>query len=127
MRDLTALATALTLTALTAAPLRAEDVVQSAPASNKVLLDNANVRVVEAAIKPGDREAMHTHPSGWYYVTEGGTLSVTFADGKKETWSPKAGESGWLDAEGPHTSANTGKTTLRWTLVEVKSAAPKSH
>ncbi len=101
----------------------AQDVVAAASHSNKVRLDNAHVRVVEAAIAPGAKEAMHTHPSGWYYVTEGGTLKVDFANGQHETWSPKTGESGWLDAEGPHVSENVGKTTLRWTLVEVKDAA----
>ena len=106
---------------------RAQDVVQAAPDSNVVKVDNEHARVVEAHIKPGAREALHTHPAGWYYVTQGGTLQVDFADGKHETWSPKAGESGWLEAEGPHTSHNTGKTTLSWTLVEVKSAAKATH
>lgn len=106
---------------------QAQDVVLAAPDSNMVKLDNATVRVVEAHIKPGAREGMHTHPSGWYYVSQGGTLEVEFADGKKETWSPKTGEAGWLDAEGPHVSHNTGKTTLVWTLVEVKSAAKAAH
>ena len=118
---------AVAVTALFAANAMAQDVVRAAPASNKVRLENADVRVIESAIKPGEREGMHTHPAGWYYVTEGGTLRVEFADGKKETWAPKTGESGWLDAEGPHVSENTGKTTLRWTLVEVKSAASRTR
>ncbi len=109
-------------------PARAQDVVKAAPESNKVRLDNAHVRVVEASIAPGAKEGLHTHPAGWYYVAQGGTLAVEFADGRHETWSPKTGESGWSDAEGPHTSKNTGKTTLVWTLVEDKgAAAPAKH
>ncbi len=121
-----ALAALLVLAA--AGPASAQDVVKAAPESNKVLVDNAHVRVVEGRIAPGATEAMHTHPAGWYYVSQPGTLQVDFADGKHETWSPKAGESGWAEAEGPHVSKNTGKTTLVWTLVEVKSAAaPAKH
>ena len=101
----------------------AQDVVHAAPGSNGVKVDNPYVRVVEAHIQPGAREALHTHPAGWYYVSHGGTLEVEFADGRKETWSPKTGEAGWAEAEGPHVSRNVGATELVWTLVEVKGAA----
>jgi beta-alanine degradation protein BauB len=107
---------------VTATPAVAQDVVEAAPQSNKVLVDNATVRVVEGTIAPGAREAMHTHAAGWYYVTQAGTLQVDFADGTHATWSPKAGESGWMEAEGPHVAENVGKTTLVWTLVEAKTA-----
>ena len=106
-------------------PVVAQDVAVAAPRSNKILVDNAAVRVVEGTIEPGAREAVHTHPAGWYYVTSAGTLRVDFADGRHETWSPKAGESGWMEAEGPHASQNIGKTTLVWTLVEAKGVATR--
>jgi oxalate decarboxylase/phosphoglucose isomerase-like protein (cupin superfamily) len=66
---------------------------------------------------------MHTHPAGWYYVTKPGTMKVSHADGKVQMWEAKEGEAGWMEAEGPHTSENVGKTTMGYILVEVKSAA----
>ena len=42
---------------------------------------------------------MHTHPAGWYYVTMGGKMKVTHADGKSEMWEPPTGESAWMEAE----------------------------
>jgi quercetin dioxygenase-like cupin family protein len=103
---------------------RAQDVMKAAPEHYKVRVDNAHVRVVENTLGPGEKDAMHTHPAGWYYVTKPGTMKVVFADGKVETWEAKAGEAGWMEAEGPHTSENVGSTTMGFILVEVKSAAP---
>ena len=101
----------------------AQDVVKVAPEHNKVILENADVRVVENTLAPGEKDAMHTHPSGWYYVTKPGTMRVVFADGKKATWEAKQGEGGWLETKAPHTAENIGTTTMVYVLVEVKSAA----
>ncbi|HEX9255121.1 MAG TPA: hypothetical protein VF938_06230 [Candidatus Angelobacter sp.] len=104
-------------------PGLAQDAVKVAPDHYKILLENDHVRVIENTLAPGEKDAMHTHPSGWYYVTKPGTMKVVHADGKTETWEAKAGEAGWLKTEGPHTSENIGKTTMGFVLVEVKSAA----
>lgn len=88
-------------------------------------VENEHVRAVENTLAPGERDGMHTHPSGWYYVTKPGTMKVVFADGKVEMWEAKEGEAGWLEAEGAHTSENMGKTTMGFILVEVRSA-PKA-
>lgn len=103
-------------------PALAQDAVKVAPDHYKVLLENDHVRVIENTLPPGAKDAMHTHPSGWYYVTRPGTMKVVHADGKTETWKARAGESGWLQTEGPHTSENIGKTTMGFVLVEIKSA-----
>ena len=108
---------------------QAQDVVKVAPEHNKILLENKDVRVIQNTLAPGERDAMHTHPPGWYYVKQPGTMKVVHASGKVEAWHAKAGEGGWLKTMDPHTSENTGKTTLVYVLVEVKSAAkaaPKS-
>ena len=104
---------------------RAQDAVKVAADHYVVKLENKHVRVIENTLKPGEKDGMHTHPSGWYYVTQPGTMKVIHADGKSENWEAKAGEAGWLKAEGPHTSENIGTTTMGFVLVEVKSA-PKS-
>ena len=91
----------------------------------KVRVENDHVRVVENILGPGEKDPMHTHPAGWYYVTKPGTMKIVRADGKVETWEAKAGEAGWMEAEGPHTSENVGKEPMGFILVEVKSAAKK--
>ncbi len=101
-----------------------QDAVQVAPSINRVLVDNAHVRVVKSTFKPGAAEGTHTHPAGWYMVIKGGTLKITHADGKTEEWKAKAGEQAWQDAEAPHQAENVGKTTFEYVYVEVKSAAP---
>jgi oxalate decarboxylase/phosphoglucose isomerase-like protein (cupin superfamily) len=116
----------LTIAALCLFPLagsgRAQDVVKVAPEHNKIILENADVRVVENTLAQGEKDAMHTHRSGWYYVTKPGTMKIVFADGKVATWEAKVGEGGWLQTKAPHTAENVGKTTLVYVLVEVKSA-----
>jgi hypothetical protein len=111
---------ALALSSLTA---QAQDVVRVAPEHNKILLKNEHVRVIENTLAPGEKDAMHTHPPGWYYVKQPGTMKVVHADGTAQTWGAKEGEGGWLKTMDPHTSENVGKTTLVYVLVEVKSAA----
>jgi len=100
----------------------AQDAVKVAPEHYQVLVENAHVRVIENSLKPGEKDGMHTHPSGWYYVTQPGTMKVVHQDGTSEIWHAKAGEQGWLNAEGPHTSENVGTTTMGFVLVEVKGA-----
>lgn len=104
----------------------AQDVVKVSPVHNKIKAENADVRVIEATLAPGEKEGIHTHPAGWLYVTHPGTLKVVYADGKVEMWSAKAGESEWSEAERSHTSENIGKTTVGYVLIEVKSAAKKN-
>ena len=125
MRQLRTAALLLTTTLLGAAAT-AQDVVQVSPATNKVLKDNAYVRVVESTFAPGAKEGMHTHPACWYYVTQPGKLRITHADGKSEVWQAKVGEAAWMDGEAPHSAENIGTTTLQYVLVEVKGAPTKT-
>jgi quercetin dioxygenase-like cupin family protein len=112
-----------TLLACAALSLGAQDVMKAAPNHYKVRVENEHVRVVENTLAPGEKDPVHTHAAGWYYVTKPGKMKVTHADGKSEIWEAKEGEAGWMEAEGPHTSENVGTTTMGFILVEVKSAA----
>jgi beta-alanine degradation protein BauB len=116
---------ALSASLLGGAAAFAQDAAVVAKDHYKIFVDNVHVRVVENTLKPGEKDPTHTHPAGWFYVTKPGTMKVVHADGKTETWEAKAGEQGWMEAEGPHTSENVGKTTMGFVLVEVKSAAKK--
>lgn len=102
-----------------------QDVMKVAANHYKVLKEDASVRVVENTLGPGEKDPMHTHPAGWFYVTKPGKMKVVHADGKSEVWDAKAGEQGWMDAEGPHTSENIGTAPMGFVLVEVKAA--KQH
>jgi quercetin dioxygenase-like cupin family protein len=104
----------------------AQDVLKVSPATNRVLVENQHVRVLQSTFRPGAKEPMHTHPAGWYYVTKAGTLKVTYATGKVEMWTPKVGEQSWMDGEEAHSAENVGKTTLQYILVEVKGAPTKT-
>jgi len=112
--------------ALFAASAFAQDVLKVSPATNKVLVENQYVRVLESTFRPGAKEPAHTHPAGWYYVTRAGTLKVTYASGKVEMWAPKVGEQAWMEGEEAHSAENVGKTTLQYILVEVKAAPTKT-
>lgn len=109
-----------------ASSARAQDAAVVAPSHYKVTVDNEHVRVIEMVLKPGEKDVLHTHPAGWYYVTQPGKMKVSFANGKTEMWEPKLGEAAWMESEAPHTSENVGKTTMAFILVEVKSAAKAS-
>jgi quercetin dioxygenase-like cupin family protein len=96
--------------------------VKVAPEHSKILLENEDVRVVQVTLEPGEKDPVHTHPSGWYYVVKPGTMKITFPDGRVATWESEPGEGGWLKTKSPHADEDVGKTTIVWVLVEVKSA-----
>jgi mannose-6-phosphate isomerase-like protein (cupin superfamily) len=109
----------------------AQDVMKVAKDHYKVLVENEHVRVVENTLAPGEKDAPHSHPAGWYYITRPGRMKVIFASGQTEMWEPKLGESGWSPAEGAHTSENVGGSPMSYVLVEIKqppkdSRTPKS-
>jgi quercetin dioxygenase-like cupin family protein len=104
-----------------AGPARAQDVMTVASNHYRVLVDNEQVRVVENTLQPGEKDPLHTHPAGWYYVTRPGQMRVVFASGKSEIWEPKAGEAGWSPGEGAHTSENVGNAPMSYVLVELKA------
>ena len=39
-------------------------------------------------------------------------MKGVYADGRSVIWEAKAGEQGWMEAEGPHTSENIGEATM---------------
>ena len=100
----------------------AADAVKASPGASQVVFENAYIRVVRSHFAPGASEGAHTHPAGWYYVTRGGALTVTSANGKSSTWAASTGQSEWSDGEDTHTARNTRATPMEYLLVEVKTA-----
>jgi beta-alanine degradation protein BauB len=86
----------------------------------KQLFDNEAVRVSEIKFAPGDKAPMHTHP--WphvVYILDPGQLTITKLDGTSSVVDGKAGDVMYMGAE-THEAVNTGTTTLRATITEIK-------
>lgn len=88
--------------------------------SIKLKLENARVRVLEATLKPGDKEATHSHPAYVIYVIQGGKIRNYAADGKITETEFKTGDVIYRDPL-THSAENIGKTTVRLELVELKN------
>ena len=82
-------------------------------------LENPRVRVLEATLKPGDKEQTHSHPAYVIYVIEGGKFRNHATDGTVTDGEFKAGDVIYRDAV-THWAENTGDTTIRLVLVELK-------
>lgn len=102
---------------------------QAAAAELKTLLENDQVRVVEATIKAGEKESgFHTHKLPYVnYVQSGGTLNLRYPDGTTKTMELKTGEVSWGRVE-THAGDNLGTADIRLVIIELKqpqSAAVK--
>src|SRR5882762_9370705 len=73
-------------------------------------LENPRVRVLEATLKPGDKEKTHSHPAYVIYVIAGGKVRNHAADGKVTETVFKTGDVIYRDPL-THSAENIGKTT----------------
>jgi quercetin dioxygenase-like cupin family protein len=83
-------------------------------------MENARVRVLEATIKPGDKEGLHSHPAYVIYVIAGGKFRNHAADGAVTDGEFKTGDVIYRDPV-THWAENTGDTTIHLILVELKN------
>jgi len=83
-------------------------------------LENPRVRVLEATIKPGDKEQTHSHPAYVIYVIAGGKFRNHATDGTVTDGEFKTGDVIYRDPV-THWAENIGNTTIRLILVELKS------
>ena len=88
-----------------------------------VKLDNDTLQVTEVTLKPGEKLALHSHPAYAVYTIHGGTVRIAYQGGKTEDLVWDHGDVVYGDPEGPHTTENVGKTTVKILLVEVKGPA----
>ena len=84
-----------------------------------VKLDNPRVRVFETTVKPGEKEAVHSHPASLFYVLEGGKIRNHASDGTVTEAELRAGDVVYREAL-THWAENIGSTTIRLVLVELK-------
>jgi quercetin dioxygenase-like cupin family protein len=97
------------------------DAIKNSPANFKLLLENEYVRVLEYSLKPGEKDATHTHPAKSSYVVSGGKLKVYLENGEVVIANEEAGTASWRNYVGKHYVENIGNTTLKIVLTEIKS------
>jgi beta-alanine degradation protein BauB len=85
-----------------------------------VKIDNARVRVFESTLKPGEKEALHSHPASIVYVIEGGKFRNHAADGTATEGELKTGDVQYREPL-THWAENIGTTTSRLVIVELKN------
>ena len=78
------------------------------------------MRVLEYRLKPGQKEAMHSHPARVIYFFGPADLRVTLGDGKTTDSSVTEGEVVVRDPL-THAIENIGDTELHVVLVGLKS------
>jgi quercetin dioxygenase-like cupin family protein len=99
--------------------VRAQDVAVVNPDTIKVTLDNPQVRVMEATLKPGAKEQMHSHPSSIVYVFTGGKVRSHAPDGKVTDSTYTAGQTLYREPL-THWAENVGTTTIHLLVIELK-------
>jgi quercetin dioxygenase-like cupin family protein len=115
------LAAAVALLAV-ATTARAQDPVVVNAKEVKARLENARVRVLEASLKPGEKEQMHSHPAYVIYVIEGGKVRNHAPDGTTSEAELKAGDVVYREPL-THWAENVGTTTIHMVLVELKTSS----
>ena len=103
------------------------DALAASPGNFTLLLENAQVRVLQYTLLPGARDHWHTHPPRVARVISGGTIRVTHPDGTHKDYEEKTGDTYWGEFSPLHDTLNIGTTPYVALLVEVKSAARASH
>jgi quercetin dioxygenase-like cupin family protein len=83
-------------------------------------LENKRVRVLEATLKPGDKEKTHSHPAYVIYVIAGGKVRSHAADGTVTDAEFRTGDVIYREPL-THWAENIGNTTIRLELVELKN------
>ena len=93
----------------------------------KVLVDTTLVTAAEVTMEPGQKTDVHTHPAHFFYALSAGQLTVSYTDGTKEVLDLTPGLNGFSSPERPHSTQNTGKTTVRFLIVELKEHPYKGN
>ena len=93
---------------------------RSAASGLQVRFENDRVRVLELRVKPGEREAQHTHPQYVLYALTDYRVRNTSADGTAHVFDRKAGDVFWGEPI-THSGENIGTTEVRALIVELKT------
>ena len=91
-----------------------------------VRFENDRVRVLELRLKPGEREAMHTHAQYVLYALSDYRVKNTSADGTVRVFDRKRGDVFWGEPV-THGGENVGDTEVRAVIVELKQNTRQSE
>jgi quercetin dioxygenase-like cupin family protein len=90
-----------------------------------VVFENKYVRVIDAAIAPGDTTLFHTHSvNNVPVVIAGGNLRTEILGGKITESSVETGGAWFAPATYTHRISNLSKTTVRFIDAEILSSPP---
>jgi len=94
---------------------------KAAPEVYKLLGENDQFRVIHQSIKPGHRDAWHSHSALVSYRLTDCTTRLHYPDGKTTGGQPrKAGEVGFLPAQPSHSLENIGTNVCEGLIIERK-------
>ena len=117
LKTLCILTTALALTVTAAPP--AQDPLNVDSSIYNLKLGNDRVRAFIVQFKPGQSIAVHKHPDHVVHAITGGRLMIHEVGKDPMEMDVAAGTTLFLPAQS-HSAKNTGKTTLRLFVVELK-------
>jgi quercetin dioxygenase-like cupin family protein len=101
----------------------AQDPVQLRPDNYKVLIDNAQVRVLRATRGPHEKAPMHSHPDYVTIYLSDLNQNITLPDGTVQEVHRKAGTTSFSKAI-THAEDNLSDQPLEVVVVELKPGAP---
>ena len=103
------------------------DALSAAPAQHRLVLENAQVRVLDTRIAPGERTPVHTHqwPAAhhvisWSPFVRRDHQGVVLLDTRDAGVTAAPGAVLWGEPLGPHTLENVGAQPLHILSVEIK-------
>lgn len=102
-----------------------QDPAQVSPEIFKVILENDQVRVMEYQIKPGQRDAFHSHPQQVAYALSPAKIRVTSTDGTITEFDLQPGDAIWQEPV-THYSENVGNNAAKILVVEIKQQQSRS-
>ena len=114
-------AAALALSAAMMNPAAAQGKKAAAQVTTKVIAENDKVRAYEVTFAPGaENKSIPSSSTRVVRAISGGTIERTYADGKKEKVTYKAGQVRINEPSPAFTSRNVGKSTIKLYVVQVK-------
>ena len=89
------------------------------PNNVQVTLENDRVRVLEATLRPGEKEQPHSHPACIMHILAGGRIRAHTVGGPTGEVEVATGETVYREPI-THWAENIGTTTIRLIVVELK-------
>lgn len=90
----------------------------ASPDIYRVIAENAQQRVIAVTWKPGQRDAMHSHPSSAVYYLTDCEIRIHVRDGPSRDFRPKAGMAVVQMPIAAHSVENIGAAECRLIMVE---------